>query len=229
MKPALAALSGDLPRLQEVRLNLPVLVFTLALTVVVGILFGLAPALKNSKSDLQMAMKEGGRTSAGGRQRIQSTLVIAQMALTLVLLVGAGLLLRTIRSLSQVNPGFEPQQLITFRVGVSHSLTATAASTRVAYQQLIERIRAVPGVQAAEFTDAVPLSGESGILPFWIGSEKPASLQAAPRLQGYLVGPDYLRTMGIPLLRGRFFTPEDTTQSPCVMVIDKNFAEKYFL
>lgn len=228
MKPALAALSGDLPRLQEVGLNVPVLAFAFVLTVVVGVLFGLAPALKNSKSDLQMAMKEGGRTSSGSRQRIQGTLVIAQMALTLVLLVGAGLLLRTIRSLSQVNPGFEAQHLITFHVGVSHSLTTTAASTRVAYQQLIERIRAVPGVQAAEFTDEVPLSGESGTMPFWIGSNKPASLQGAPRLQGYLVGADYLKTMGIPLLRGRFFTPEDTMHSPCVMVIDKNLAEKYF-
>jgi predicted permease len=228
LKPALAALSGDLPRLQEVGLNLPVLVFGFALALVVGILFGLAPALKNSKSDLQLAMKEGGRTSSGGRQRTQSALVIAQMALTLVLLTGAGLLLRTVRSMSQVNPGFEAQHLITFQVGVSHSLTTTAASTRIAYQQLIERIRAVPGVQAAEFTNEVPLSGETGIMPFWIGTQRPASLQGAPRLQGYLVGPEYLRTMGIPLLRGRFFTAADTTQSPCVMVIDKNLADKYF-
>jgi predicted permease len=145
----------------------------------------------------------------------------------LVLLVGAGLLLRTIRSLSQVDPGFDAQHLITFRVGVSHSLTKTASSTRMAYQQLIERIRKVPGVQAAEFTDIVPLSGQSGIMPFWIGSQKPLSLQAAPRLLGFLTGPDYLRTMGIPLLRGRFFTEADTTHSPCVMVVDSEFARMY--
>lgn len=228
VKPALAAMPGGLPRAEEVGLNIPVLVFAFALAVAVGILFGLAPAFKGSKSDLQLALKEGGRTSSGGQQRIQSTLVIAQMALTLVLLVGAGLLLRTIRSLGQVNPGFDVQHLISFRVGVSHSATKTPPSTRVAYQQLIERIRQVPGVQAADFTDVVPLSGESGIMPFWIGSEKPASLQAAPRLLGFLTGPDYLRTMGIPLLRGRFFTEADTTHSPCVMVIDSEFARIYF-
>jgi predicted permease len=228
MKPALAALPGTLPRVQEIGLNPPVLAFVFALVVTVGILFGLAPALKNSKSDLQEALKEGGRTASGGRQRMQGMLVIAQMALTLVLLVGAGLLLRTIRSLGKVNPGFSAQHLISFRVGVSHSLTKTAASTRVAYQQLIERIRQVPGVQAADFTDTIPLSGQSNTMPFWIGSSKPASLQAAPRLVGFLTGPDYLRAMGIPLLRGRFFTDHDTAQSPCVMVIDSEMARLYF-
>ena len=228
IKPVLAALPGGLPRAQEVGLSLPVLVFTFALAVAVGILFGLAPALKNSKSDLQIALKEGDRTSSGGRQRVQSTLVIMQVALTLMLLVGAGLLLRTIHSLGHVNPGFDAQDLMTFRVGVSHSLTKTPASTRVAYQQLIERVRAVPGVQAADFTDVVPLSGESGIMPFWTDSQRSASLQAAPRLQGFLTGPDYLRTMGIPLLRGRFFTETDTLQSPCVMAIDNELARRYF-
>ena len=95
-------------------------------------------------------------------------------------------------------------------------------------RQLIERIRKIPGVQAAEFTAVVPLSGQGGTMPFWIGSQKPASLQRAPRLEMFLTGPDYLRTMEIPLLRGRFFTPEDTTKSPCVMVIDTAFAHMYF-
>jgi len=153
--------------------------------------------------------------------------VIFQMALTLVLLVGAGLLFRTVRHLWDVNPGFDTQHIIAFKVGVSHWQTKTASSTRVAYQQLVERIRQIPGVQAADFTSGVPLSGV-WTLPFWIGSQKPASLQGAPRLVMFLTGPDYLRTMGIPLLRGRFFTPEDTTKSPCVMVIDSVFARTYF-
>ncbi|HEY6307032.1 MAG TPA: ABC transporter permease [Candidatus Angelobacter sp.] len=228
LNPVLAAVPGAVPRSQEIGLNVPVLLFAFGVAVGVGILFGMAPALKNSRAGLQDALKEGGRTSASGRGRVQSSLVIAQMALTLVLLVGAGLLLRTIRSLGQVDPGFDPRHLITFRVGVSHSLTKTVSGTRVAYQQLIERIRKVPGVQAADFTDVVPLSSDSDIMPFWIGSEKPASLQAAPRLQGLLTGPDYLRTMGIPLLRGRFFTDQDTTHSPCVWVIDSDLARMYF-
>jgi putative ABC transport system permease protein len=228
IKPILTAMPGTLPRSREISLNIPVLLFALGIAVAVGILFGLAPALKSSKFDLQETLQEGGRTSSSGQHRFQSTLVIVQIALTLVLLAGAGLLFRTIRLLWNVNPGFDVQQLITFKVGVSSSLTKTASNTRIAYQQLIERIRQIPGVQAADFTDVVALNRQGGTLPFWIGSEKPASLQAAPRLVGFLTGPDYLRTMGIPLLRGRFFTAQDTTKSPCVVVIDSVFANMYF-
>src|SRR5437660_3181022 len=125
---------------------------------------------------------------------------------------------RTLRRLSDVSPGFDIQHIMTFKVGVSHSLTKTAPSTRTAYQQLIERIRQIPGVQGADFTGSVPLNG-GWIMPFWIGSQKQASLQGAPRLVMFLTGPDYLRTMGIAVLRGRFFCPVDHHKSPCVMVI----------
>jgi predicted permease len=228
VRSVMSAVSGTLPRSDNIGVNAPVLLFTLGVSIAVGILFGLAPALKSWKVDLNSSLKEGGRGSAGARHRAQGSLVIIQIALTLVLLVGAGLMLRSIRRLWDVNPGFDTQHIITFKVGVSPSLTKTAASTRVAYQQLIERVRNVPGVQAAEFSAAVPLSLQGWVMPFWINSQKPASLQAAPRLVLYLAGPDYLRTMGIPLLRGRFLTPEDTTSSPLVMVIDREFARMYF-
>ncbi len=228
VKLILATMPGTLARSQEIGLNLPVLLFAFGIAVTVGLLFGLVPALKVSKSDLQDALKKGGRTSSGGQHRVQSFLVIVQMALTLVLLVGSGLLLRTIRNLWDVNAGFDAQHVVTFKVGVSHSLTKTPASTRAAYQQLIERIRSVPGVQAADFTDVVPLNGDSSTMPFWTGSQRPASLQAAPRLLNYVTGPDYLQAMGIPLLRGRFFTQEDTTKTPCVIVIDSAFVRMYF-
>jgi predicted permease len=224
----LAAVPKILPRSENISVNAPVLFFTLGVSIAVGILFGLAPALQSWNADLQASLKEGGRGSTGSHHRAQSSLVIVQIALTLVLLVGVGLLLRTIRQLWSVNPGFDTQHVISFKVGVSSSLTKTAANTRIAYQQLIERIRKIPGVQAADFTDTVPLGGQGGTEPFWIGSQKPASLQGAPRLVMSLTGPDYLRTMGIPLLRGRFFTLEDTTKSPCVMVIDSVFAHMYF-
>ena len=227
VKLVLAAVSENLPRSENIHVNAPVLFFTLGASVAVGILFGLAPALKSWNSDPQASLKEGGRGSAVAHHRTQSILVIVQMALTLVLLVGAGLLFQTLRHLSDVNPGFDIQHIMTFKVGVSHSLTKTAPSTRTAYQQLIERIRQIPGVQGADFTGSVPLNG-GGTMPFWIGSQKPASLQGAPRLVMFLTGPDYLRTMGIPLLRGRFFSPEDTTNSPCVMVIDGVLADMYF-
>ena len=226
--PILAAVPGSLPRGENISLNGPVLLFTFGVSIAIGILFGLAPGLKNWSADLQTVLKEGGRGSTGTHQRAQSSLVIVQMALTLVLLVGAGLLFRTIRQLWDVNPGFDTRQILTFKVGVSRSLTKTPSSTRISYQQLIERIRKIPGVQAADFADPVPLSGEAGTMPFWIGAQRPASLQAAPRLAMFLAGPDYLRAMRIPLLRGRFFSLEDTTKSPCVMVIDSVFAEMYF-
>jgi len=222
-----AAVSENLPRSENIAVNGPVLLLTLCASIAVGILFGLAPALKSWNTDQQASLKEGGRGSTVAHHRTQSFLVIVQMALTLVLLVGAGLLFRTLRHLSDVNPGFDIQHIVTFKVGVSHSLTKTAPSTRTAYQQLIEGIRQIPGVQGADFTGSVPLNG-GWIMPFWIGSQKPASLQGAPRLVMFLTGPDYLRTMGIPLLRGRFFSPEDTTSSPCVMVIDSVLAGIYF-
>jgi predicted permease len=130
--------------------------------------------------------------------------------------------------LSDVDPGFDAQHIITFKVGVSRLLMKTPASARVAYQQLIERIRNIPGIQSADFTDNVPLSGQGGTIPFWIDSQKPASLQAAARLAGFLTGPDYFRTMGISLLRGRLFTAQDTIESPCVVVIDSAFRRTYF-
>jgi predicted permease len=223
-----AAVPGILPRSENIGLNAPVLLFSLGASITVGILFGLAPALRSWKADPQASLKEGGRGSTSTHHHAHSSLVIVQMALTLVLLVGAGLLFQTMRHLWDVDPGFDVQHLITFNVGVSHALTKTPSSTRVAYQQLIERIRQIPGVQAADLTDTVPLSGQGGTMPFWIDSQKPPSLQGAPRLAMFLTGPDYLRTMGIPLLQGRFFTPEDTTKSACVMVIDSVFAHIYF-
>jgi predicted permease len=217
-----------LPRSENVSVNAPVLLYTLIVSLVVGILFGLAPALKSWSADLQVSLKEGGRGSTIAHRRAQSSFIVVQVALTLVLLVGAGLLFRTILHLWNVNPGFDTNNIVALKVGVSHSLTKTPSGTRVAYKQLIERIRQIPGVEAADFTTAVPLTGEGGYLPFWLDSQKPESLQAAPRMGWFLTGPDYLRTMGMQLLQGRFLTEHDDTKSPCVAVIDSNFARAFF-
>jgi predicted permease len=217
-----------LPRSENVSVNAPVLLYTLIVSLVVGILFGLAPALKSWSADLQVSLKEGGRGSTIAHRRAQSSFVVVQVALTLVLLVGAGLLFRTILHLWNVNPGFDTNNIVALKVGVSHSLTKTPSGTRVAYKQLIVRIRQIPGVEAADFTTAVPLTGEGGYLPFWLDSQKPESLQAAPRMGWFLTGPDYLRTMGMQLLQGRFLTEHDDTKSPCVAVIDSNFARAFF-
>jgi predicted permease len=226
--PALTALARSLPRSENAGVNLPVLAFAFGVSIVVGVVFGLAPALKSGNTDLQASLKEGGRGSAGGHHRAQNVLVVIQMALTLVLLTGASLLLHTIHNLWQVNPGFNTQQIITFKVGLSPSITTTASSTRIAYQQLTERIRHISGVQAAGITVLVPLTGQGNGGPFLAGSEMPKSLFEAPRAEFFWTGPDYARAMEIPILRGRYLTPQDTIKSQPVVVIDSDLARDYY-
>jgi predicted permease len=227
IRPVLLAVPGSLPRSENIGVNTTVLLYTLAVSVAVAMLFGLAPALKSSKSDLQAALRAGGR-GASATHRVQNGLVVVQISLTLTLLVGAGLLFRSIRKMWNTNPGFDTQRVLTFKVGFSPSLLKTAASTRTVYQQFLEGLRAIPGVQGADFTYIVPLRARDNVAPFWINSRKPAVVRAAPRMMVFDTGPDYLRAMNIPLLRGRFFTDEDTTNSPCVAAIDEVFASTYF-
>jgi predicted permease len=228
VRPLLAGMPGSLPRSENIGVNTPVFLFTLFVSIAVAVLFGLAPALKNSKTDLQSALKHGGRGATTARLGVQNSLVILQMALTLMLLVGAGLLFRTIHRMSDTNPGFDAQRVITFKVGFSPSVTKTASGMRTAYRELLERLRTLPAVQAADFTYIVPLKSRDNVAPFWIGSQMPAVVRAAPRMMVFDTGPDYLRAMSIPLLRGRFFTQDDTTKSPCVAAIDDILASTYF-
>jgi predicted permease len=218
----------SLPRADSIGVNLTVLFFAFGISLVVGIAFGLAPALKSSRADVQGSLKSGDRGSTRAHPRGQSALAMIQMALTLVLLVGAGLLLRTIGDLRKVNPGFDTQHLITFKVGLSPSLTQSASSIRIAYQQLLDRTRQIPGVEAADFTNIVPLSEEDNGGPFWVGPQESTSMQDAPHALYFETGPDYLQTMKIPLLRGRFFTPADTPDSEPVVVINSVLAHTYF-
>ena len=224
----LAAVPQSLPRTANITVNASVLAFAFGISVAVGILFGLAPALKSSRADLRASLNEGARGSTSSHRRAQSALVIVQMALTLVLLVSAGLLFRTIRRLWEINPGFDTQHVIAFKVGLSPSAAKSGSTLRIAFLQLLDRIRMIPGVQAADFSMLVPLTDDDNDTPFWIGTDKPAVVQNAPRMLVFDTGPDYLHTMGIPLLRGRFFSREDTTKSPCVAVIDSVFAEQHF-
>ena len=218
----------SLPRADSIGVNLTVLFFAFGVSLVVGIAFGLAPALKSSRADVQRSLKSGDRGSTRAHLRGQSALVMIQMALTLVLLVGAGLLLRTIGDLRKVNPGFNTQHVITFKVGLSPSLTQSASSIRIAYQQLLDRIRQIPGVEAADFTNIVPLSEEDNGGPFWVGPQESTSMQDAPHALYFETGPDYLQTMEIPLLLGRFFTPADTPDAEPVIVINSVLAHTYF-
>jgi predicted permease len=224
----LGAVPDTLPRAENVGLNVPVVVFTMLASLIVGIVFGLGPTLRCAGADVQATLQKGQRGATSARHRALGQLVVLQFALTLVLLVGAGLLLRSIRLLWHVNPGFDTQHVISFRVGLSPSLTRTPQGTRVAYQQMLEHIRSTPGVEAADLTNIVPLSGADNGGPFWIGATQSSSLQEAPHALYFWTGPDYLKTMQIPLQQGRFFTSEDTTDSGKVVVIDSVLAQTFF-
>ncbi len=224
----LAAVPGSLPRIDNIGVNASVLLFALGVSTAVGILFGLVPAFKHANTDLQTGLREGGRGSTAGHRRTQAVLAIAQIALALVLLSGAGLLFRSIHNLWAVNPGFEAQHVITFQVGLSPSVTQTASGTRTAYRQLTERLREIPGIESADLTALVPMSRGDNSGPFWLGGHQPASMAEIPRATYYPTGPDYPRTMQIPLLRGRFLTESDTIHSQLVCLIDSVMARAFF-
>jgi hypothetical protein len=168
---------------------------------------------KSSKTDPQTRLKDGGRGLTLGHQRTQRALVVGQIALAVVLLTGGSLLLRTIRNLWAANPGFNTHHVLTFQAGLSSSPAQTPTEIRTVYLQLLERIRQIPGVQAADITALVPLSQHDNSGPFWIGPDQPASMAEIPRALYYWIGPDYFRTMQIPLLRGRTLSSDDTTHS----------------
>ncbi len=224
----LAGAPGSLPRMENIGVNASVLLFTLGLSAAVGLLFGIVPALKHANTDLQISLKAGGRGATASHRRTQGVLVVAQVALALVLLSGAGVLFRTIHNLWAANPGFDTQHVFTFQVGLSPSLTKNASLMRVAYQQLTERIRQIPGVESAGITALVPLGRGDNSGPFWIGPHQPASVAEIPRAVYYATAPDYLRTMQIPLLRGRLLTQADDINSKPVAMIDARMARTYF-
>lgn len=228
IKAVLAMLAGNLARTENVSLNGAVLLFALGISVAVGILFGLVPAFKSIGSDLNATLKQAGRGTTSGHHRTQNVLVIGQMALSLVLLAGATLLFRTIRDLWKTDPGFTPQNVLTFRIGSSPSSNDTNAQIRGAHQNLIQRIRSIPGVEKADATVVIPLNQVNNFAPFWVGTQETTPVAEAPRLLLYWTGPDYLATMKIPLLQGRYFSEQDSTNAEHVIVVDSVLADKYF-
>src|SRR5581483_1704721 len=226
---ALGVLPTALPRAHEVGLDGRVLLFTLAISLVTGVLAGLAPALKLSQWRLSETLKEGGR-GGGSRHRAQGVLVAVEMALALVLLIGAGLMIRTLSALWQVDPGFRPDNVLTFALNFPPSMNmASPEAAHANARDLSDRLNAMPGVKAASFSvGAAPLKKKDDLW-FWIeGEPKPASTSQMHMALVYRVEPAYLTAMGIPLKRGRFFTNQDEVQSQSVVVIDEVLARQYF-
>jgi putative ABC transport system permease protein len=221
--------AGDLPRAAAVSLDARVLVFTAVVSLLAGMLFGLTPALRTRNPELQKTLKAGSR-GTNSRHRAQSVFVVVEMAMALVLLIGAGLMIRTMAHLWTVNPGFNPQNLLTFNMSLPPSMmSAKPDAVRAAVRELDSKIAATPGVQAiSETWGALPLSWDDENL-FWLdGQPKPTSQNEMSWALDYIVEPGYLQTMGIPLQRGRFFTEQDNERAPHVVVIDDVFAQKYF-
>jgi predicted permease len=226
----LAVLPQALPRAGDVRIDPRVLLFTLGISVSAGVLFGLAPAIRTSRPDLHDTLKEGGRGMSGTRHRAQAVFVVAELALAMVLLIGAGLTVRSLAHLWNVDRGYNTQNVLTFSLALPPSLTnAPPDQFRAMLRQLPERIAQIPGIAAVSVTDgSLPLSDDWEDGFFIEGHPKPATNREMPQTLLYIVSPNYLRVMGISLLRGRFFTADDTERTRRVGVIDEDFAREYF-
>jgi putative ABC transport system permease protein len=219
----------DLPRIQEVGIDGRALGFTLAITVLTGVIFGLAPAWQASRPDLNETLKEGGRsggTGAGGQQ-IRSLLVISEVALALVLLFGAGLLIKSFWRLQQVNPGFNAKNALVARIDLPGRKYSENNQRTTFYNQLIQSLSTLPGVQAAGATQSLPITGDY-ILGYRIQGRPPLPPGESRSTNYYSVTPDYFKAMGIKPIRGRLFTERDGPDTPRVALINETMAKREF-
>jgi putative ABC transport system permease protein len=226
---ALVALGPpELPRLGTIRIDGAVLAFALGITTLIGVLVGLVPALQVSRSGVHAGMQQVSRRTVGGHQLTRRALVVAEVALALVLLVSAGLLLRSLQRLFAVPPGFDAEHLVTMQVhAVGHRYDDDGSRYRF-FSRALDEVRRVPGVAAAAFTSQLPLSGE--VDGYGVHLEQPSRL--APDGDGsalrYAVSPGYLRAMRIPLLRGRALDEHDAAGAPMVVLVSESFARHMF-
>jgi predicted permease len=221
-------IADQLPRGAQIHLDGPVLAFTALVALGASFLFGIAPALRSARADLSDALKEGDRGNTS-RQRLLPALVVVEVALGLVLTASAGLMMRTMTQLWSVNPGFDPQHVLTFGIAGSTAVHGTPAAVRNGITQTVNRLRSVPGVTAVSvILGGLPMNGDSE-LPYWVeGRPKPAEQSQMDLALFYAVEPEYLSVMRIPLVRGRFVSAQDNEKTPCVVAIDEEFAAKAF-
>jgi len=224
-----AALENSLPRAEEITLDSHVLFYTLGISVLTGIVFGMIPALKTLSPNTHGTLKEGGRGGSGARHRTQSVFIVVEMAMAVVLLVGAGLMIRTLSALGNINPGFDARNVLSFSISSSSTVGLSAEQLRATYRESLRQLGNIPGVEGVSMVGgALPMTGDSEI-PFWLeGQAKPASDNEMPFALFYLVNSGYHQAMRIPVERGRTFTEQDNEHAPAVALIDASFARKYF-
>ncbi|HEU5181151.1 MAG TPA: ABC transporter permease, partial [Candidatus Polarisedimenticolia bacterium] len=226
----LKAIAPDtVPRINEVRVDATALLFMLALSLGSGLLFGLAPALQRKRSDLMGALRESGRGASGhARHRLLKTLVVSEVALALVLLAAAGLMIRSVQSMFSVDPGFRTQNLLSARIALPESRYPEQAQRSAFWRQALEQVRAIPGVQSASVVSTLPLGGSNSWTDLAIEG-RPVAGRGDENSVGYLiVGTDYFRTLGIPLLRGRDFNEQDGADSGSVALINETMARRFW-
>ncbi|HEX2491814.1 MAG TPA: ABC transporter permease [Blastocatellia bacterium] len=219
----------QIPRVNEIGVDWRALAFTLGVSLLTGVVFGLVPALQASKANLHETLKEGGRTGTGGsRAWIRNTLVVLEMALALVVLISAGLLIRSFLRLQQVNPGFAPQNTLAMSLALPATKYKEPAQRANFYKEALQGIRALPGVQSAGAVSNLPLSGDNSSGSFRIEGREVPQGQSLPHGDRWAATTDYFSTMKIPIVRGRFFDDRDTMESQPVAIIDDAMARKYW-
>ncbi|HJQ21067.1 MAG TPA: ABC transporter permease [Gemmatimonadaceae bacterium] len=224
---ALLALNPELPRASEVGIDSNVLLFTVAVTLFTGLLFGLAPAIHAARTDLQRTLREAGRgTHDASAQLVRRVLVVAEVAIALTLLAGAGLLIRSVMRLQSVNPGFDSHGVLAFTVSLPPVKYRTDTAQRLFYDEALMRIRAVPGVEAAGLTTNVPFGGNWSTSSFDLEGYTPAPNQPGPWGDARIVSADYFRALRIPVVEGRVFDATDNAGTQKVAVVDDQFVQR---
>ncbi len=220
----------DIPRLSEVGLDSRVLIFTLGISALTGVVFGLAPAWQASQFDLSISLKEGGRGSTEGarRNRTRSLLIVTEVALSLLLLVGAGLLLKSFVRLLNADPGYTAARVLTMLVPLPNTNYSSPEQQHAFFRQALERTRALSGVEAAAAVNVLPLGNRETRTTFNIDGRPPAAPETQVAARNPIITSDYFRAMNIPVRRGRAFTDRDAADAPPVAVINEAFARRYF-
>src|SRR5262245_27758744 len=216
-----------IPRLAEVRMNVPVFLFALASAAACGVVFGLAPALRAARTPLVETLKEGGRGGLGaGHRRLQRLLVVAEIALALVLAAGAGLMIRSLAELQRVNPGFDPGHLLTLRLSLPRMRYPEDSKVRAFFDQLVQRIEALPGVRSAGLAISLPPNLLQVTDNFMVEGQVLPPNQSAPVGPVVMVSDGFFKTLGVPLARGRVFDERDEEQAPPVVIVNEALANK---